>query len=79
MEVKKRLSYFRRGRRYAICRVCSKEWNIAIGQIVDTDGYVCPKCEGKEGELRNTKDRNTEIHTDRKENELWKEKHIEIT
>lgn len=48
MEVKKRLSYFRRGRRYATCRVCSKEWNIAIGQIVDTDGYVCPKCEGKE-------------------------------
>lgn len=44
-----RRSYRRDGKRYAECIICSEEWNIAKGQRVPRDGYVCPWCFSKSG------------------------------
>ena len=38
-------------RRYARCRCCGERWNIARGQRIPEDGYLCPRCEwGRRGE-----------------------------
>ena len=36
--------YQENGKRYAKCVKCGKRWNIAVGQIVMSSGYVCPDC-----------------------------------
>ncbi len=42
------LSYLIGGKRYAVCSVCSKEWNIPLYWNMNRKGsYVCPVCEGK--------------------------------
>lgn len=39
--------YYKNGRRYAECIGCGEEWNIAKGQRVFRDGYICPHCRAK--------------------------------
>lgn len=39
--------YYKNGKRYAVCIGCGEEWNIAKGQRVHRDGYICPHCRGK--------------------------------
>ena len=39
-----KLSYKRKGRRFARCRECGREWNIGISDKVPKFGYICPEC-----------------------------------
>lgn len=34
-----------RPRRYAVCKECKREWNIAKEQKVPKLSYICPECE----------------------------------
>lgn len=40
----KSLSYIENGKRFAECIKCKNIWNIAKGQIIPSNGYICPKC-----------------------------------
>ena len=33
------------GLRYETCRGCGLRWNIAKGQTIPKDGYLCPRCQ----------------------------------
>lgn len=33
------------GLRYETCRGCGLKWNIAKGQTIPKDGYLCPHCQ----------------------------------
>lgn len=39
--------WYDKGKRYAECIRCGEVWNIAKGQKVHRDGYLCPHCRGK--------------------------------
>lgn len=39
------------GLRYETCRDCGLRWNIAKGQAIPKDGYLCPKCRVRRNSL----------------------------